>query len=578
MLVLLIPSGKLYAQAPQQPALPRNTVSLALPVQGTAICPTLTSGSNCIRNAPSGSAASFQSAINAATCGDTIVLAAGSTYSGNFTIPSTSCSGWIVIESSAAASLPPPGTRVRPSDVLAMATVSTPNTGDAIQFLPNSNHWRLIGLEITTSYISTTNAVYQLISAGDQSGGGSSITVQSQLPAYLIFDRIYIHGVSTTNTNHGIQMDAQSVGVVDSYCDEIHSNGADSQCFVSWNGVGPFLIQNNFIQAGAEDIMFGGADPGITNLVPSDITIIGNLIQKNLAWRNEAAPYNWVVKNLVEFKNAQRVLLDGNVIQDVWESGQVGFAVLSTPRNQSGNCSWCVVQDVTATHNLIQHACMGTEIAGSDNNYASLPSARILVRNNVYVDISNANWCGGSGGGWLFELAMNATTIAPHDITIDHNTAFPSDSAIQLGDAGVAATVQLTNNLWDYGVYGVRGTGTSSGMTALNTFLSPYTWNENLFVNSTGTSDGNSWPSGTLWSTQPNVQFSNYSNANYQVLATSTYHNAGTDGKDIGVWDWGCLNNDSAAAFAGNFVPNTGCASSANLPPQPPTNLTATVQ
>ena len=549
-----------------------------MPTQGSSSCPTLTTGSDCIRNVPSGDAANLQNAINAATCGDTIVLVAGSTYSGNFAIPPTSCAGWIVIQSSALASLPSPGTRVGPSNVSNMAKISTPNTGDAIQFLPNSNHWRLVGLEITTSYMSTTNTVFYLVSAGLQSDASTAISVQSQLPAYLIFDRIYIHGLATTNTNHGIQMDARSIGVVDSYCDEIHNNGADSQCFVSWNGVGPYLIQNNFIQAGAEDILFGGADPGISNLVPSDITIVGNTIQKNQLWRGKAAPYNWVIKNLVEFKNAQRILLDGNVIQDVWESGQVGFAVLSTPRNQSGHCSWCVVQDVTVTHNLIQHACMGTEIAGSDNNYPSLPSARVLVQNNVYNDISNANWCGGSGGGWLFELAINATTIAPHDITIDHNTAFPSDYAFQLGDTGTATTIQLTNNLWDYGVYGVKGTGTSSGIMALNTFLSPYTWNDDVFINSTGSSDGNRWPSGTFWSTQAGVQFTNFVSANYQLLSGSPYHNAGTDGKDIGVWDWTCLNNDSAAALAGKFVPSSGCALSVNLPPQPPTKVTVVIQ
>ena len=84
---LAVTVGSLHAQAPQLPMLPQSTVSLAMPTQGTSICPTLTTGSNCIREVPAGSAAGFQSAINAATCGDTIVLAAGSTYSGNFTIP-----------------------------------------------------------------------------------------------------------------------------------------------------------------------------------------------------------------------------------------------------------------------------------------------------------------------------------------------------------------------------------------------------------------------------------------------------------------------------------------------------------
>ena len=123
MIVLFVALGNLYAQAPTPPTLPQKTVSLTLPTQGTSTCPTVTTGSDCIRNVPSGSATSFQNAINAATCGDTIVLAAGSTYRGNFTIPSASCSGWIVIESSALAGLPSPGNRVAPSNVSNMATL-----------------------------------------------------------------------------------------------------------------------------------------------------------------------------------------------------------------------------------------------------------------------------------------------------------------------------------------------------------------------------------------------------------------------------------------------------------------------
>jgi hypothetical protein len=465
-----------------------------------------------------------------------------------------------------------------------MATISTPNTSFAILFLPSSNHWRLMGLEITTSYVSTVYTVYNLVSAGLLADDNTPVSTMSQFPSYLIFDRIYIHGLPTANTNRGIQMDAVSIAVVDSYCDEIHSNGQDSQCLASWNGPGPFLIQNNFVQAGAEDILFGGADPAITNLVPSDITIVGNLIQKNTAWRGEAAPYSWVIKNLVELKNAQRVLLDGNVMQYIWNAEQVGDAILSTPRNQNGTCTWCVVQDVTATHNLIQHACMGTEIAAQDTPTGglgySLPSARELFQNNVYNDVSNTNWCGGTGGGWVFEIAMSSGLNA-HDLIFDHNTTFTDNTFLYLAGIagnGTTANVAVTNNLSAYGVYGIGGTGTDPGTPTLSTYLSPYTWNDIAFINSTGTTDGNAWPSGTFWSTQVGVQFTNFSSGNYQLLSGSPYHDAGTDGRDIGVWDWTCLNNDSAAALTGKFVPSAGCALSVSLQPQPPTNLIVVVQ
>ncbi len=72
--------------------------------------------------------------------------------------------------------------------------------------------------------------------------------------------------------------------------------------------------------------MFGGADPSIPNLVPSDIEIRGNYLRKPLAWRQ--TPLR--VKNLLELKNARRVVIDGNLLENCWEDGQRGGAVVFT--------------------------------------------------------------------------------------------------------------------------------------------------------------------------------------------------------------------------------------------------------
>jgi len=70
---------------------------------------------------------------------------------------------------------------------------------------------------------------------------------------------------------------------------------------------------------------------------------------------------------------------------------------------------------------------------------------------------------------------------------------------------------------------------------ALSTYAPGYVYNENVFITSTGTNEtGMPYPSGSLWNTQANVEFTNFGAANYQLLTGSHYHNAGTDGKDIG--------------------------------------------
>ena len=63
--------------------------------------------------------------------------------------------------------------------------------------------------------------------------------------------------------------------------------------------------------------MFGGGDPAIRDLVPSDIEIRGNHFFKPRAWRQGDPAYAgtaWSVKNLFELKNASRVLVDGQDI------------------------------------------------------------------------------------------------------------------------------------------------------------------------------------------------------------------------------------------------------------------------
>ena len=570
ILLFAIVLKTLCAQVPQLPALPRATVDLALPVQGKSSCPSLTEGSNCVRNIPPGDSHSLQSAINAATCGDTIVLKAGSTYSGNFTVPATSCvgnSGWIEIQSDAIGNLPPPGTRIDPSNANHMARISTPNISPAIAFWPGSNHWRLMGLEVTTTSASTRNTVYNLIIAGFARDNNTGAKVISELPAHLIFDRIYIHGLSNANVTRAIFMNTQASAVVDSYCDEIHSNFQDTQCFSVSNGTGPFLFQNNFIQAGAENIMFGGSDPAISNLIPADITIVGNLFQKNVSWKGQPPPYNWVIKNLLELKNAQRVLIDGNVFQYDWAAGQ-SYAILLRPVNQKGNCPWCATADVTFTHNLLRHVPGGIQIAFSlDLNNTTEAAQRILLQNNLILDSNSATW----GNGNAFALSTGATPRG-HDWIIDHNTAFSNHAFLMIGDSGTVAGLQLTNNIGFYGAYGIFGSGQGSGRRALEAYAPGIVYNKMLLQTTSGDAVAN-YPAGTFFKSWANTRFTAVAgtppdvSGNFQLAVTSPFYRAGLDGKDVGVWDWACLRNDINAVMAGRFVPAAdGCAMSTEVP------------
>ena len=71
--------------------------------------------------------------------------------------------------------------------------------------------------------------------------------------------------------------------MLNSYISDIKAVNADSQAIAGYNGAGPFTIENNYLEAAGENVLFGGADPAVTNLVPSDIVLRRNHLFKPLA-------------------------------------------------------------------------------------------------------------------------------------------------------------------------------------------------------------------------------------------------------------------------------------------------------
>src|SRR5262249_31173267 len=137
---------------------------------------------------------------------------------------------------------------------------------------------------------------------------------------------------------------------------------------------GPFKIANNYLESTGENVLFGGADPHIPNMVPSDIEFRRNLCSKPLSWDYLDPSYagvSWVVKNLFEVKNGQRLLVDGNTFEYNWVAAQNGNAIVFTPRNQEGTAPWSRVQDVTFTNNIVRHTAAGITIAGWDDEHPS---------------------------------------------------------------------------------------------------------------------------------------------------------------------------------------------------------------
>src|SRR5262245_36452391 len=460
----------------------------------------------------------FQAAIDQAQPGDVVTLQAGATYTGNFTLPAKTGSNWIIIRTSAPDnSLPPRGSRITPAYAGALPKIVTPNSQSAMKALNGSHHFRFIGLEFAMA--SGVRRTTSLVELGDDA---SSL---AQMPRDLILDRLYIHGSPAATLRRGVTLNSASTAEIDSYIADCHDEGSESQAIGGWNGAGPFKIVNNYLEGAGENFILGGADPSIANLVPSDIEFRRNHCFKPLSWRIGDPSYAgrpWGVKNLFELKNAQRVLVDGNIFENNWTMAQNGFAILFTVRNQDGKAPWSVVQDVTFTNNIVRHAASGFNMHGSDDNAQSMVSRRFRIGNNLLEDIDGKRW---NGGGIAFQINRG-----PHDLTIEHNTVFHTGSVVTVG-INPNRNLVFRNNLFPHNEYGVKGDGAGTGNGTIDTYFPGSVFKKNVMV---GGSSANYPPDNFFPPSFDQVVFVNRAAGDYRLVPASTYKNAGTDHKDIG--------------------------------------------
>jgi hypothetical protein len=457
----------------------------------------------------------FQGALNRAQPGDTIVLQAGATFTGNFILPakSSGATSYITVTTSAASgSLPGSNARITPAYASMLPKIKSPNTAQAIATAPFAHHYRLEYLEL----LANVQGQGDILDFGDGSSNQNTLAV---VPHDLIADHLYIHGDPVYGQKRGIGLNSASTAITNSYISSIMANAQDSQAICGWNGPGPYTITNNYLEGAAENILFGGADPAIPQLVPSDITIARNYVTKQLAWRGSV----WNVKNLLEFKNAQRVVVDGNVFEYNWLAAQTGYSILFTPRNQDGNSPWSIVQQIQFTNNIVRHVSSAINILGVDYTHPSLQTNAITIRNNIFEDISGAAY----GGDGRFVLITGGAA----NITIDHNTVLNDGSSDLFADGPAVAAFTFTNNIMSDHMWAIIGTSSSPGNGTVSKFFPGSLFQDNVIAGA----PASTYPTGNFYpSLLSSISFINLAGGNYRLSSSSSYRNAGTDGKDIG--------------------------------------------
>ena len=587
--------------------------------------------------------ADLQGALDRARPGDEILLAESAEFVGNFVLPLKTGDGWITVRSAAPDTLLPAfGRRVRPSDAALLARLRSPNSGAALRTDPGAHHWRLEYLE----FRGNQNGYGDIIQLGDGSAAQNSV---DRIPHHLQLRHLYVHGDPIVGQKRCIALNAAHVTIRDSHVSDCKAVGQDSQGIAGWNGPGPFIIENNYIEAAGENFLLGGADPAIAGLVSDGVTFRGNHVTRPMAWReplvptpqgvtaaavsggslpagtygyrivarrpvgqgttgrsrasveaqvtttasgavrvrwqavtgaseyrvygrtpagqriywsvtgtefvdtgasgiSEAVPTSagtvWSVKNLFELKNARNVVVEGNIFENHWKESQPGYAIVLTPRNQDGGCTWCVIEHVRFEHNIVRNVAAGINLLGHDvPSRPTLQTNDVTVQNNLFTGMSSAL----GGNAWFLLIGD-----APRNVKVARNTVDSTATAVVYTYGGTSLDpreitgFEMSANAARHGSYGFNGEFFSYGNGILNGFYPGAVFASNYLAGA----PASRYPAGTLVSGSFPDQFVNAAAGDYAIRPGSLL-----DGRGIGA-DFPEIVNRTSGVVAGHWSPN----------------------
>ena len=446
----------------------------------------------------------FQAALNRAQPGDTIVLEAGATFSGAFVLPKKSGDQFITIRSSAPdQQLPPPGQRIDPRKFAAQLAkiVSNVNGEPAILARDGAHHYRFVAVEFGP----TIEGLYNII----QIGTAEEKSV-AELPHHIEFDRVFIHGHPEVGQRRGIAANGRHIKIENSHISDIKRKGDESQAITIWATDGPVEIVNNYLEAAAENILFGGGSSTL-RLVPTDCIVRDNHLNKPIEWLDT----DWVVKNLFEIKNGRRIKVENNLMTHNWAMGQDGAALVFTTRADNGKDT--IIEDIEFVGNIVRGSGGGMNIYGSEG----AGGHRLTIKNNLFEDISGEKWK--SNGRFMKVTDWNG-------LTIENNTILQTGNITGAYGEPVRNFI-FRNNIVFENEYGFHGDSMAPGQGSIDAYFPNSIVSHNLIIGGSATRyrDKNYFPASIA-----QVGFANPGAGDYSLKPNSPFLTQGHRNDPIG--------------------------------------------
>jgi hypothetical protein len=489
--------------AAHPPALP---LGIASDYSGTVMDTRYTAPAACSAAVIS-DAATLTARLQNASCGEVLCLQAGTPIQGLFTLKNIAgCTQYSYLISSdyTNSAFPLAGRRVQPSDEPHLGILQGNNIGPTLQADLGAAYWRVVGVELTraSGVSGSTYGPFYMSKYGFPATGAATVN------HHIICDRCYVHrqDADTNGMTVGVEMDGNNLAVIDSYIANIGQASSDDTAIGNCNGNGPIKVVNTYLEATGMATIFGGCDPPWIGSYPQDIEFRNNVYTKRLAWQTSAVGY---IKNLLELKNGERVLVTGSLFQYNWADEQAGTAIVFEPANQHGSGVANRVKDVTFDYNVLAHSLHGFATLATGYLYPTAQTRRILIRNMLFQDIGgiNSQWV---TGGWTCPSSFNCGWLVPSisaggagakygptipmaDFAIDHVTSFTPAGVYDMSGAqqGIQ-NVFTTNNMLLEG-NGVAGDAQSPGNSAIGYYMLNPTFKTNAMIGTP--TDASNYPS-----------------------------------------------------------------------------------
>lgn len=405
----------------------------------------------------------------------------------------------VIIFTSDTENLPPPDKRISPDYLPALGVLAGVTMNQASLRIQNKAR------QVTFACVGFAPPPTKSYTHVDMGGDKNTMKTPADRPDAFIWDRCYFFGDPILGAHRGIALNGSNIIVRKSYFKDIFEPGRDCQAMAGWNGGQNILIDDTYLEGGAQCLMFGGSDSASPEMTCQDIIVRACDFYKNYAWM--LLPNQPSIKCHFEIKNVKRLLMENCLFQQCWaRDWATGVSIMLKACNGENIETWATCEDVELRNLVIRRVGSVFGLIGkNDSNRESDWMRRIKITNILAYDINVDTWKG-TGRGVIFTKPCQEYFDLDH-ITYHTNqhswmyTSFPStmpkgphfgftNSIVAESDYGyfsessgvgfTAIPKDWTSSQVEGNVYKI-GTRTQGITPANNLRLTPAQWDDSFY-------------------------------------------------------------------------------------------------